>query len=259
MLEAYLRTSGPSVGPAQVAALIKERCGDELVQRAKGLRDDAAAPPKTKRMGSAAQTASRKVGNASDSGSGARMVVDGRPTPARRGLLWMVAAALLGAALGVGVLSYVRSSRRAKTAALQAAAAAASARAAQEAASIAASAAVVPAAAAQARVHLRITPDSAVVIIDGVVLPRGTDTITKPRAGATMNVLVRADKHEDTIVMVDSATPDEVEVALVPSAVGVVAPVATVRPRRILDAGVSREPKEPKDPPPIDAPPNPYE
>ena len=107
--------------------------------------------------------------------------------------------------------------------------------------------------------HRRISPETAVVIIDGVVLPRGTDTIQKPAQGATMNVLVRAEKHEDTILMIDSASPEELEVALVPSAVGVVAPAPTPRRLRLLDAGVSKDPKESKDPPPIDAPPNPYE
>ena len=45
-LETYLRNSGPAVGAPQVAALVQERCGDELVQRANALRDDAAAPPR---------------------------------------------------------------------------------------------------------------------------------------------------------------------------------------------------------------------
>jgi hypothetical protein len=75
-----------------------------------------------------------------------------------------------------------------------------------------------------------------------------------------MNVLVRAEKHEDTIVLVDSATPDEVEVTLTPNARP--GGQATqngggltqggggggARPR-VRDAG----------PPVIDAPPNPYE
>jgi eukaryotic-like serine/threonine-protein kinase len=267
-LETYLRNSGPSVGPPQIAALIRERCGDELVLRANALRDDAAAAPGATRAASWGPDAKAK---ASDSGSGAMMIVDGRPAPARRGLLWMVAAALLGAALGIGVLSFVRASRKAKTALAQAEiAASASARAAQQAAAAQAPSAstATPAAATPGRVHLRITPDSAVVIIDGVVLPRGTDTVAKPAGGATVNVLVRADKHEDTIVMIDSASPEDVEVTLVPNAVGVVsttssgpsggtAGVATVRPRPRVDAAASA--KDPPDPPPIDAPPNPYE
>jgi len=252
-LETYLRGTGPSVGPAQVVALIQERCGDELVQRANALRDDAAAPPGTRRSAVTVH-ASAKPGHAHDSGSGAMMVVDGRSVPARHGVLWLVAAALLGAALGIGVLFYVRSSRRAKAAAVQAeAASAASARAAQQAA--AAGSAAMPAAGVKGKVHLRVSPETALVILDGVVLPRGTDTILKPEPGATTNVLVRADKHEDTLLMIDSASPEELEVALVPSALDVAAPSPSTRRLRVLDAGASRDSKDP----PIAAPPNPYE
>jgi hypothetical protein len=111
-------------------------------------------------------------------------------------------------------------------------------------------------------VHLTIKPVTAVVLVDGVVLPRGTDTIARPQDGTTMNVLVRAEKHEDTIVLVDSSTPDDVEVTLVPnartsgqaaqgggSATGAAAGGTGTRPRLAKDAGA----------PVIDAPPNPYE
>jgi hypothetical protein len=67
-------------------------------------------------------------------------------------------------------------------------------------------------------VHLNITPSTAVVLVDGVVLPRGTDTISNPRAGATTSVLVWAERHDDTVVLIDSATPDEVDVTLTPTA-----------------------------------------
>ena len=268
-LETYLRNSGPPVGNPQIAALIRERCGDELVLRANALREDAAASPGARRAATWAPEATAKENGALDSGTGAMMVVDGRPSAASRGLLWMVAAALLGAALGIGVLSYVRTARKARTAETRAQAAAASARAAQQAASAAAitsvgTSAPPNAAARQGRVHLRITPEAAIVIIDGVVLPRGTDTIAKPTGGATVNVLVRADKHEDTLVMLDSASPEDVEVTLVPNAPAVVAtssgPVSSagaVKPRLRVDAGTTT--KDPKEPPPIDAPPNPYD
>ncbi len=260
-LETYLRSSGPNVGAPQVAALIKERCGDETAARVKALRGEAAAPSGGPAWG---PTTAAKVNSAFDSGSGAMMVVDGgRPSPARRGLIWMVLAVVLGASLGIGVLSYVRTARRAKTA-LAAAdlSTSASARSAGGAPAAATTLAV-----PQGRVHLRITPPNAVVIIDGIVLPRGTDTIAKPLNGASTNVLVRADKHEDTIVMIDSASSDEVEVTLVPDAVLVpmssAVPSATVKqaPRPRVDAGVKAQPAEavPKDPPVSETPPNPYE
>ena len=262
-LENYLRTSGPAVGPPQIAALIRERCGDELVQRANALLADAAAPPGARRAATWAPARSPKS-SALDSGSGAMMVVDGRPAPARRSVLFMLAAALFGAALGIGVLSYVRSARKATKAAALAqkaeAAASASARAMQLAAlwpSPSGSASASPPVLSQSRVRLHITPEAAVVIIDGVVLPRGTDTIAKPSNGASVSVLVRADKHEDTIVMIDSASPEDVDVTLLPNATVPAATTSTVRRLR-LDAGGLKDPKD-KDPPPPDAPPNPYE
>jgi hypothetical protein len=119
-------------------------------------------------------------------------------------------------------------------------------------------------------VYFMIKPATAVVLVDGIVLPRGTDTIAKPQDGTTVNVVVRADKHEDTIVLVDSSTPDDVEVTLTPNArpaggsggpltatgtglsqgggTASGGPGAGPRPRA-RDAG----------PPVIDAPPNPYE
>jgi hypothetical protein len=102
------------------------------------------------------------------------------------------------------------------------------------------------------------------LIIDGVVLPRGTDAVAKPATGTTTNVLVRADKHEDTLVMIDATSPDEVEVTLIPLAPGSTATgspaapgSATMGRRHRIDAGIPKDPSN--DPPPVDAPPNPYE
>lgn len=114
---------------------------------------------------------------------------------------------------------------------------------------------------ARGRVRLRISPRSAIVIVDGVVLPRGTDTIAKPLDEASIHVLVRADKHEDTIVLVDTATPDDVEVTLVPRAAsGGGASTGASRPRppprdKEKDAGVNAAAGVGI----VNAPPNPYE
>jgi hypothetical protein len=226
-LEDYLRKSGPQVGTAQVAALIRERCGAEMEVRAAALRNEAASPSRDGRNGpwSPATRAPTKGANAFDSGSGA-MMIESRPAAARRGMLWVGVAALVGASLGVGVLSYVRTARKARATVAIADATPPPTILATGTVTMAPSAnATAPASpgsilvtgAGQGRVHLQITPSTAVLVVDGVVLPRGTDTIVKPVDGATMNVLVRADKHEDTIVLVDSATPDEVEVTLVPN------------------------------------------
>lgn len=278
-LETYLQKSGPPVGAQQVADLVRERCGAELEQRGRILRGDPA--PSHDRAGQPRPTGKSK---ASESASGA-MMIDGQSAPSRRGLLWVAAAALVGASLGVGVLSYVRSARKAArppVALVESADAAITTSAPSSAGTPATSGSTAGApsatesaggpAAGQAagRVRLRITPSTALVIVDGVVLPRGTDTITKPANGASMDVLVRADKHEDTIVVVDSATPDEVEVTLtpnarpasaggavqvVPSGTSSAAGAATGTARKVgtgaKDSGAGA--------PVLDAPPNPYD
>jgi hypothetical protein len=90
-------------------------------------------------------------------------------------------------------------------------------------------------------VRVRATPASAVLTADGVALPPGRDTVARPIDGETVTVVVHADKHEDTIVVVDSTTADVVDVALVP----VVRRTTTARPKDAAE--------------PIDMPPNPYE
>ncbi len=284
-LETYLRNSGPAVGPNQVADLVRERCGAELEQRARAIRGETGTPAQDGPNGSARANArpwTPAKPNAFESGSG--MMIDGQPSPSRRGVLWLAAAALVGAALGVGVLSYVRTARKAARptpiAVVDVASASSStgnglvtapSAAKSAAAADSATASGAPTAQGIGRVHLRITPATALVIVDGVVLPRGTDTIVKPQDGASMNVLVRADKHEDTIVVVDSATPDEVEVTLAPNGRGTggsasqVAPSVTSSSAGQGSAGAAkRPPVAAKDAgggaaPVMDAPPNPYE
>jgi len=242
-LENYLRASGPQVGAAQVAALINERCGAEVEARRAALSNPAVNPmgPHDRQPAAAAWAPVPRPKGAHESGSGA-MMIDGRPA-ASRGAMWVVVAALVGASLGVGVLSYVRSAKKARSAAAAAAAAAAvssdapmrspattTVGFAPGAPSVpvvpgTASTLATPEASASSgvietarQVHLTIKPATAIMSVDGIVLPRGNDTIARPQDGTTLNVLVRADKHEDTIVLVDSSTPDEVEVTLVPNA-----------------------------------------
>jgi serine/threonine-protein kinase len=300
-LEEYLRKSGPQVGPSQIAALIRERCGAEIEARAAALRNDAAAPSRDPRAGAWGSPPTGPASNHArgfDSGSGA-MMLEGQPAPSR-GMLWVGMAALLGASLGVGVLSYVKTARRARATVTAADATPPSAVPATSTVTLPPTATVTPPAppgsilitgAGNGRVHLQITPATAVLVVDGVVLPRGTDTVVKPADGASMNVLVRADKYEDTIVLVDSATPDEVEVTLEPhvrpagpppTAVGqgsggaVAATTAGAqtgsqpvsgttgtanpppRPRQTAAPGGSADAGAAAGPPVIDAPPNPY-
>ena len=212
------------------------------------------------------------------------MMIDGRPA-ASRGAVWVVVAARVGASLGVGVLSYVRSAKKARSAAAAAAAVSTDAPQRMPAAGSVALGQGLPivpmvpvapsdlpspegsasngalVAANARRVHLTIKPATAVVVVDGIVLPRGTDTVARPQDGTTMNVLVRADKHEDTIVLVDSATPDEVEVTLTPNARpgGQATPSAGGMTQGGGGGGGTRLRVRDAGPPVIDAPPNPYE
>jgi serine/threonine-protein kinase len=278
-LERYLRGSGPQVGQDQIAALLRERCGTEMESRAAALRSGTPLP--SPYDGHAPSRTPANPNNAIDSGG--PMMMEGHPAQAH-GVLWVAIAALIGASLGIGVLSYLRTSRKAKhtaTAIEASTAGAASAatvglpRSSTSGTAAGAGTAVMAAASgantsttptAQGRVHLRVSPSSAIVLVDGVVVPRGTDVLAKPQNGSTMIVLVRADKYEDTIVMVDSATPDEVEVSLLPSApvtdAGSASAASTSppvpKPHRTIadpsgngtkDAGASA----------LDTPPNPYD
>ncbi len=244
-IETYLRNSGPAVGPAQIAALLRERCGDDLVVRSDALRQLAAAPHEA--LPSSGHAVAVHSDSASDS-SGA-MTVRERASSSPRAFLWMLLAALLGATLGLFVLSYVRTMRRAKATQTTASSAPAS--------SLIPFQTSKPMATAQARaqarspVHLRIRPESAIVLLDGIVLPRGADTLARPDDGASVTVLVRADKHEDAVFTIDSSSPENVAITLMPKAAG----SAPTRPRpHVVEAGVLVP-----EPPPIEAPPNPYD
>jgi serine/threonine-protein kinase len=219
-LETYLRSSGPAVGPEQVANLVRERCGAEVAAMHARMFGPTSLAPGAAAVAAGAALAPPHAAPAVaspakvESGSGA-MEIDHRPAQSR-GVLYIVTAALVGALLGVGVLSYVRSVRKAKAKATAAHVMPAASVSGASAAATASTVMELPSTAGH--VHLTIKPDGAIVVVDGVVLPRGTDTIARPTNGVTMNVLVRAEKHIDSVIVVDSATPDEVDVSLEPKA-----------------------------------------
>jgi serine/threonine-protein kinase len=262
-LEAYLQTSGPQIGPTQLAGLVTERCGPEMAARAAVLRG---GPATGGTVTSGARAPAHSTGSfASRNGA---MMLERPAASSRRPLLWMGAAATIGACLGVGVLSYVRATRKphpqpatSSTAAPPPGTAFGSAAPPSSGSppDSLATARVATSATGQGRVHLRISPIGAVVIVDGVVLPRGTDTIAKPVDGATINVLVRADKHEDTIVLVDTATPDDVEVRLIPRTTTWSAGTSG-RPRNgTKDKETETDAGDSSGTGVVDAPPNPYD
>ena len=285
-LEKYLENSGPPITPAQIAALVMDRCRVEIEGRAIALGLGPAfkrvAPPPIVTPASlepgapSVQPSSLQPttnpnpwtpngAGGFDSGSAPMSIAKG-PGGKRRGTIWMVCAVLLGALLGIGVLGYVRNARKAKAADAAAARAAASASA--LASALAAAPTSPPSSAASATpavdssvkmIRLHIVPSTAIVVVDEVALPPGTTTVRRPPDGKTLNVLVRADRFQDTIVLVDSATPDDVDVALEPLA-------SPVKPTMVrLDGGLvpfrrdagSAGGKASSSP--LDTPPNPYE
>jgi serine/threonine protein kinase len=246
-LESYLRASGPPVTANQVSALIRERCGEEVEARLRALHpgDGALGAVPRSRLG------------ATESGSGGAMEIDRRPASERRAFVWVAVAALVGASLGFAVLSYVRTLRKSRSAARaiptqHVTVAASSAPAPIQVDSVRSAATAAP----RRRVRLRVEPQAAALVVDGVTLPRGTDTVDRPTDGGTVTVLVRADKHDDTIVLVDQATPDELDIKLVPEAV-----VPAVKRAVAAPEGGSQQPKAVKDAgsSAAETPPNPYE
>jgi serine/threonine-protein kinase len=245
-LEGWLRASGPPVSSAQIAALLEERCGADLAARRRALEPDAPAS-----RASAESPAPRSRVPST------RSATPRAPSGERRGLGLLVTAALVGIVLGLGVLSYVRSLKKARTARANAVTSAA--------ASISSAptilelpdtppAATAGALASRAPVRLHVTPPDATVLVDGVPLPKGVDRIARAEDGGTVTVTVRADRHEETLVLVDSATPDDLDVTLVP----IVRRAVVLRDRdggkttrAVSSASASEAPPE--------TPPNPYE
>ncbi len=246
-LEQWLRTSGPPIEPRHVAALLHERLGGEIADRARAVASIAPQGP------------SQAV---TDSGSGA-MEIDRRPgtspkAASTNGTIWLVLAVMLGAGLGLGVLGWLRATRRPRPAAAIAAPASASAPVALASAPSAEPAAtieVVEPPAPAPTVRLELEPSTATVLVGGVALPPGTSAVARPEDGGSTTIVVRAEQYEDTLVIIDRATPDEIQVALVPAQ-----PTSTARAREVHEApkpdasaSASASAAAP------DMPPNPYE
>jgi eukaryotic-like serine/threonine-protein kinase len=235
-LESYLRSSGPPVTAAHVSGLLRERCGQEIDARTAAL--NGKLPPPRARA-------------ATGSGSGA-MAVDGRPAPhddrtaaERRAVLGLVAAVLVGAALGLGVLGYLRASWKAKPTAAVIELDAPTAAAPTVVPGVVTTAVAAAGAADAGLVFLHVTPATAVIAVDGLDLPAGTAAVGRPADGGTLNVVVRADKHDETVVLVDSQTSSDLDISLVPSV------------RKGSAARVARDASAVAVP--IETPPNPYE
>ncbi|HVJ90825.1 MAG TPA: serine/threonine-protein kinase, partial [Labilithrix sp.] len=216
-LERWLASSGPAVGRDEVARLLQERCAAELQERVGllSITQLAVAIPESK--GLPAEHASAESSRA-------------RPTPRTRrpadansmSTLAAVLAVLVGLALGLGVLFFVRHARKERratvidTPTLDASAADSSS---PDATPLADSPttfaptgvdeATTPYtdAATTAKVVLR-APEGARLFVDGKELPMGTLSIPRPDAG-TVLVLVKAPGYKDTMVQLEPSSPDE--------------------------------------------------
>jgi serine/threonine-protein kinase len=257
-LETYLRSSGPAVAAMHVAALVRERCGDALDAQSRALH---AEPRPTGAPAPGPAPALQPLG---ESGRGS-IELDRRPAE-RRALAWLVGAALLGAALGLGILSFVRSHRKrtvAEKPPMTLAQVDAGPRANGQppaAMELAPVPALVPSAGPDRRserVRLLVQPATASIVVNGVVLAPGTDSVVRPVDGGTATVLVRAEKHNDTIVLVDSATPNEVDVALVPRVAGPRRRAPSAPEAGVGAAAAAKDNEATPGAP--EAPPNPYE
>lgn len=229
-LDGFVRASGPPIGARDIAALVHERCGGDIATRARALDDGQpkAAP---------AAPAPPRYAPAQSTGNGVeidRQSAEGYST------LGLLGAALLGSALGIGILAYVRSTRVKKEPPPIVAVTP------LPATSSAAPAATLVAAAPRV-VHFKVVPENAVLVVDGVPVP-SVAGVPRPNDGRMTTVLVRADGHQDTIVLVDGTTSDLVEVSLVPT------PAPKPKPLRPFPVASAKGP----DAPPT-TPPNPYD
>jgi len=120
----------------------------------------------------------------------------------------------------------------------------------------------VAAPAASPEITLRTTPADAIVLVDGKELPAGGRSLPRPAAGQTVTVLVRANGHEDTSVLVDYFTASPLDVTLQPILeIDAPEPDASAAPATSSSAASSaKAPSKarPKEPLPNALPDNPY-
>jgi len=222
-LEAYLRASGPPVTSIQVADLVHQRCGRQIEERAARLFEAPAAvasPQHGSGPRAVVVPVSETMPNAIRVQDTSTEIV-GPERPRRSSLLPLALAALLGTVLGLIVVGYMRhDARKARLLAPPAATATVPPAAPNAHTDVAPRPSVPPPSpsppARQNAVHLHIAPDSAILIVGSVVLPPGARSIVRPEDGGSLHVLVRADKYEDEIFIVDSHTADDVDIQLTP-------------------------------------------
>lgn len=248
-LEQYLARTGPPVPTGAVVRIVQERCGEEV--SAQMQRIQRALLPDSNR-----RPTGRSRPMSAPSHGGLDVSVEGPPPRRGGGLVPVLAAMLVGTILGLGVIGYVWNVRRTRAGAI--AARVTPQPPPSETTPVAAPLpTTIEPSPKDLQVSFNVTPKDAILVVQGIALPKGTATLQRPKDGSSMDVLVRAAGHEDVIVIVDAATPKTVDVALVP--LSAADPNAAIKRKRVVaDAGVETPAAAKDDAPPI-TPPNPYD
>jgi eukaryotic-like serine/threonine-protein kinase len=225
-LEGWLAESGPHIGPPQIAAVVHERCGRELAERALATSPPVPVPSSTPRIDTPMEV-------------GRHVPADPVASTNLFGAFLAVMVGLLG---GVAVLFYVHEARRARSMHVTSAMIDAS-----PAPSFVAPLTVPTMDPVDASPYTVVgdrdplpeiqlmVPEGARIFVDNKELPPGATSVPRPDGG-TSAVVVRAEGRNDAILMLDASAPDVIEVKL-------------ARKKRALDAGSSE----------VAMPPNPYD
>jgi serine/threonine-protein kinase len=110
------------------------------------------------------------------------------------------------------------------------------------------------------QVQFKIDPPAAILVVDGVALPMGTNIVQRRSDGASQSVLIRADKYDDYVVIIDADTPAELDVVLTPLEQGQTGEKKRKpRPKPEASASAGAPPASSGSSEPVkEAPPNPY-
>ena len=219
-LEGFITATGPPVTTQHLSGLVHERCGPALAARARAIGGEA-------RESRRSMPDAMPMSGRTSSATGAMEVAAKRqPPPPQKSMMWLVAAAALGSVLGLVVLGSVHMMRKPKLHATPIPSASVLAVPTTTVA-LPTSASAVPTAdtpdaamieldtpGTTTKVRLKIKPENAVLIVDGTMLPRGTDTFVLPSDGGAMTVTIRAPEHEMRVLTLDPSSPKEMDVSL---------------------------------------------
>ena len=206
-LDGWLAASGPTLAAPQIAVLLHERCGKQIVSRAESVSMPPPAAPRSLRIDSA--------------GGGIEVQRRSLPTPrTETSVVAAVAAMLVGLVLGLGVLFYVHETRKrhAQVDRLHPFADAGAA-VAPEPPPPPPPPSAIPSAVALGDVDDALdivkihVPEGAKIFVGNQELPAGAIGVARPEAGV-VSVVVKADGKNDAFVTIDAHSPEQVEVPM---------------------------------------------